>query len=45
MSAVLVVFLGVLNGFQHRVLNVIVVAGNVFGGLLVQWLYENDKWE
>jgi hypothetical protein len=39
-SAVYVAFLGLLNGFQHKVLNVIVVVANVFGGLLVQWLYE-----
>ncbi|MEA3266392.1 MAG: hypothetical protein U9P42_05545 [Candidatus Fermentibacteria bacterium] len=35
--AIALVILGLLTGFQHRVLHVAVVSGNVISGLLLHW--------
>ncbi len=44
-TAIIAVVVGLLNGFQYKVLHIIVVVGNVICGLLWQWKHEIDKKE
>lgn len=41
--ALMLVILGLLTGFQHKVLHVLAVSGNVIGGLLLHWWKHESK--
>lgn len=41
--AIIMVVLGLLTGFQHKILHVFVVCGNVISGLLLQWKHESEN--
>ncbi|MCK5785716.1 MAG: hypothetical protein KAH54_04050 [Candidatus Sabulitectum sp.] len=41
--AIAMVYLGIITGFEHKVLHVIAVSGNVISGLLIQWKYGSDS--